>query len=189
MLGTQQDGAAQLGIFYAAFAIFTVVTAVLLMICQVYIAALSELFGKGDMKLFRKTAIFSFLTNVSIGIILALPLLCFPSLLMTWFFGESFQQGGSTLAILGLATFAYAVCIAMDQVLISAEKCWAYFGCCLTGAAVILLVTYLTVETWGSFGLSLALLSGFCTRIILLIPMRHRALRDRPAKLAGDSRT
>ena len=170
MLGAQQDGAAQLGVFYAANVIFSIIVTIPAMFSPVYVATLSEMFGQADMKRFRKTVLLSFMVNVSIVTILALPFLCFPSLMMEWCFGESFREGGGTLVLLSLTAILYIVGNVVDQVMAGMGRIWFAFGYCLAGAATTLIV-YLVVAAWGSFGLAFALLSGFCTRFILFVPI------------------
>ena len=169
MLGAEQDGVIQLGYFYAAFTIIMLITAIPFMVAPVYVAKLSELFSKGDMKRFRKTVILSFCTNGSIAIAVALPFLCFPSLLMEWCFGESFRAGGTTLVILCFTAILWIIGKVVDQVMISMGQLWFVFGYCLVGAMTTIIVAILTIPTWGSSGLALALLLGFCTRVVCYI--------------------
>ena len=136
------------------------------MLSPVYVATLSELFGKADMKRFRKTVLLSFCTNVSIGAVLSLPFLCFPSQVMAWCFGESFRNGGGVLALLGLAAILHIVGNVVDQVMVSMGKLWLAFAYVFVGSVTSLIVACLTVADWGGGGLALALLTGLCVRII-----------------------
>jgi len=168
VFGAQQDGTAQLGVFYAAFTVFTALITVPSMLSPLYVAILSELLGKGNMKRFRKTVLLSLGTNVSIGSVLALPFLCIPSQLMVWCFGESFRDASGTLALLSLTAFLYVIDAVAYQVLTSMGRLWLLMGCSLGGVVTTLFVTYLTAANWGSSGLALALLAGYCVRLILM---------------------
>ena len=174
MLGSQQSGFAQLGVFYAAFSVFTVLTAVPLMLAPIYIAKLSELFGNGDIKRFRKTIFLSFGTCVPLAVTIALPFLCFPSLLMTWCFGESFRSGGTTLALLSLTAIFWVINGVFTQVMASIGGYWIHFAYCLAGVVTTLFVAFWSIPAWGSFGLALALLLGSCTRVIFFVPIWYR---------------
>ena len=178
MLGWQQDGSAQLGIFYASMTIYAVIVAVPLACTRPYIAALSEIHGKGNIKLLQKIVFMSFSTNIATATVIALPFLLFPSPLMAWCFGEPFREGSGTLALVSLQAILYAVSGVVDQIMVSSGKCWTNCGCTITSAVTTLLVASWAIPTWGSFGLALALLLGGCTRIILFVPIGYRLSRE-----------
>ena len=174
MLGAQQGGSAQLGIFYAAMVIYTVIIAVPQACARLYIATLSEMLGKGDLKRLRKTIFLSFSINMAAATAIALPFLFFPSLLMTWCFGEPFREGSSTLVLVSLAAILHTVGEVVDQIMVSTEKCWTNCGYTIAGAATTLLAAFWIIPIWGSIGLALALLSGNCVRLSCFAAMWPR---------------
>ncbi|MGL6197077.1 MAG: oligosaccharide flippase family protein [Thermoguttaceae bacterium] len=168
MLGAQNDGATQLGLFYAALTIYTILVSVPTMLAPVFMSMMSESHGQRDAMRYKKVVGASFVTNVGIACIMACPFIIFPETMMRFCFGAEFVDGGATLAILAAASVMFVACSVVDQIVASKNRMWFNYAYSFLGSMTTLGITYWLVPIWGNTGLATAFLCGFITRIIII---------------------
>jgi O-antigen/teichoic acid export membrane protein len=170
MLRVTPNGDAELGIFFAGLSIVTILMFVPMKVRDVMLPMLSELHGQTNRQhQFYKTVLIYWRFNIVFILVLILPVVIFSHTIMS-FFGDDFIHGYGTLILLCIYSVLYVVVSCVDQTALSQGKVLMVFLNILVGSFFLFgTCHYMMLVNWRSFGLSLAMVTGFAARIIFYV--------------------
>ncbi len=169
LLRSQTDGAAELGIFSAAFDIYVIMIFVSVHLAPVFLSSLSELYGKKDYGRYAKTVSSYVRFSLLFASLLAVPVIFFSRTILSAY-GAEFADGASVLSLLAFVMLTGVVCTVVDQVVASMGKMWFNYAYCLAGGIVMLSTCHYCLSCgMGSFSIAVAMLAGNLTRLVIIV--------------------
>ncbi|MDR0704067.1 MAG: oligosaccharide flippase family protein [Planctomycetaceae bacterium] len=164
----QPNGAGELGIYYALMVFYSIASFLPDIVNNVTLPMASETQGNQNVRQLRKIIFMQLGLNISVVLVILLPIIIFPRQIMSCF-GNDFIVGNGVIFLFVvyclLAVLAGTVYTAATGV----GFVWLNFITIIFGTTVMLSVAYWSISRWGSFGLFLAMLLDVLVRIIVFV--------------------
>jgi O-antigen/teichoic acid export membrane protein len=168
MLRSQLNGKAELGIFFAAMTIGTILMYFSTNLRNVIFPILSEAVGQKNNRRFYKIVTIHLVVSTIVIITITLPVIVFAKWIMNGF-GETFIDGYKTLRLLCFYAIAFTFVNTMDQVVLSQGRSMLNLTYVAIGTIVSCCIAlYLFINGYGSEGLVIALIIGMLSRFIVV---------------------
>jgi O-antigen/teichoic acid export membrane protein len=177
MLRIQHNGAAELGVFYAAQNIQVAFFFLPSILTTVFFPNLCEIGGTGNNSRYWVIVKKGLGLQTAISLILALPMILFPNFLMK-LYGNEFINNNLIIVAFGILGIVNVLCVTLYQVMVDQKKLWfCCFATILELIIVFLVVHYHIMQNhFDGIGILTALITG---RVIWLFSgLSHLYLRS-----------
>jgi O-antigen/teichoic acid export membrane protein len=169
LLTNQPNGYAEMGILTAAL----VFQGLLIFVSDTLSAPLLSMVSNAGLNISEKLGTVNILSTWILGVIVAIPLLCFPEVVQLAFGSDyATRSFRLTFSLLVFCTSIMLFKAGLARVLVANSLLWWGFFSNVLWAAILICTTFFLVR-WGALGLAAALTIAYMLNTVVLLPLYY----------------